>query len=122
MDEHLVTPLSGLSAILKTAPESAVETNQTIRQMILEVLATGMLTARDISKAVGVKEKDVLAHLPHVARSVQHSGEVEFVVEPSECLSCGFVFRKRDRLKTPGKCPVCRSEEITETRFGVVGK
>lgn len=42
-----------------------------------------------------------------------------FVVEPSECLKCGFVFKKRDRLKTPGKCPVCKSEEITETRYGV---
>lgn len=90
--------------------------------MIIEVLRTGMLTARDISQAVGIKEKDVIEHLPHVAKSVRHSGsgEERFVVEPSECLNCAFVFKKRERLRTPGKCPVCRSEEITETRYGVV--
>lgn len=83
-----------------------------------------MLTAREISQAVGIKEKDVLDHLPHIARSIAaHEGEgSRFAVEPSQCLECGFVFRKRDRLKTPSKCPVCRSEEITETRFGVISQ
>ncbi len=80
-----------------------------------------MLTAREISQSAGLKEKDVLEHLPHIARSLAthgHSGP-KLVIGPSECLGCGFVFRKRERLKTPSKCPVCRSEEITETRFGV---
>jgi len=91
----------------------------TVRQRIAEVLLGGPLTAREISKAVGISEKEVLSHLPHVARSAenQDSPRVKFVVEPSRCLECGFVFRKRERLRTPSKCPVCRSEEITETRF-----
>lgn len=81
-----------------------------------------MLTAKDISKIVGLKEKEVLTHLPHVAKTVNSSKEASarFVVQPSECVSCGFVFKKRERLKTPSRCPVCRSEEITEMRFGII--
>lgn len=82
-----------------------------------------MLTSKEISGAVGIREKDVLEHLEHIARSF-HKGKQggrEFVVEPSECLDCGFVFRKRERLRTPSRCPVCKSEGITETRFGIKG-
>lgn len=96
----------------------------TIRKQIIEALRGRLLTAREISQAVGIKEKDVLDHLPHIARSIAaHEAEgSRFAVEPSQCLECGFVFSKRDRLKTPSKCPVCRSEEITETRFGVMSR
>jgi len=94
-------------------------TDLTIRQRITEALKGNMLTAKDISRAVGISEKDVSEHLSHIARSVTNKGDEAFVTEPSRCLECGFVFRKRERLKTPSKCPVCRSEEITETRFGI---
>lgn len=90
----------------------------TIRQQILDALKGRLLTAKELSKALSIREPEVLAHLPHVARSAVRPAR--FVVEPSECLDCGFVFRKRTRLKTPGKCPVCKSEGITETRYGVV--
>lgn len=95
----------------------------TIRQSIIEALKGRMLSARDISGEVRIKEKDVLEHLPHIARTISGSKDkfekMSFVVEPSRCLSCGFVFKKRERLKTPSRCPVCKSEEITETRFGI---
>jgi len=65
-------------------------------------------------------EKEVQGHLAHIARSVAAAGGPErFVVEPSSCINCGFVFKKRDRLKTPSRCPICASEEITETRFKI---
>ena len=91
---------------------------KTIRQQIREVLRTGMFTARELSQAVGIREMEVLEHLPHVARSVVRPAM--FVVESSACLDCGFCFKKRTRLKTPGKCPICKSEGITETRYGIV--
>lgn len=91
--------------------------DKTIRQLIADELKHGMCTAKDISRAVGIREKEVLEHLPHLARSLAHSGR--FVIQPSECLDCGFVFRKRKRFKTPGRCPVCRSEGITETKYGI---
>ena len=89
----------------------------------MEAVRDKMLTAKDISRAVGIREKEVLEHLPHIARTVSSSKEAStarLAVQPSECLSCGFVFKKRDRLKTPSRCPVCRSEEITEMRFGII--
>lgn len=96
----------------------------TVRRRIIEALKGGLLSAKDISKAVGIREKEVAEHLEHVSKTISHAGmrgeRLKFVVEHSVCISCGFVFRKRDRLKTPGRCPVCRSEEITETRFGII--
>lgn len=92
----------------------------TVRQRIIEALKGQSLTAREISQAVSVKEKEVIEHLPHIAKSLGGSESAfELLTEPSACLECGFVFRKRERLKTPSKCPVCRSEGITETRFEV---
>lgn len=83
-----------------------------------------MLTARDISKECHISEKEALEHLPHVAKKTGVTGRngrpARFAVEPSECMECGFVFRKRDRLKTPSRCPVCKSEEIKEMKFGIV--
>ncbi|MFQ5737069.1 MAG: transcriptional regulator [Thermodesulfobacteriota bacterium] len=94
----------------------------TVRQSIAETLRGGPVTAKDISRAVGIKEKEVIEHLQHIARSVASGRDgTRFVVHPSACLSCGFVFRKRDRLKTPSRCPLCASEEITEMRFGITG-
>lgn len=78
-----------------------------------------MMTAKDISRAVGIEEKEVFAHLAHIARSLR--GTRRFKREPSMCLSCGFIFKKRERMRTPGKCPKCRSEEISETRYGIDG-
>ncbi|MBI5468457.1 MAG: transcriptional regulator [Deltaproteobacteria bacterium] len=100
-----------------------MEQDLTARQKIMDAVKGMMLTAKDISKVVGLKEKEVLEHLPHVAKTVNSSKEAlsaRFVVQPSECVSCGFVFKKRERLKTPSRCPVCRSEEITEMRFGII--
>lgn len=94
----------------------------TIRQTIIEAIKGRLMSAKDISGAAGVSEKEVSGHLEHIQRSVSasHDGErMRFVVEPSSCLSCGFVFRKRERLKTPSRCPLCRSEAITEMRFGI---
>jgi len=92
----------------------------TTRQRIAGLLRGSSMTAGEISRAASVREKEVAGHLAHVARSVSASGgRARFVVEPSKCLNCGFVFRKRERLKTPSRCPICASEEITETRFGI---
>lgn len=93
--------------------------DKTVRQRIIETLKAGMVTAKDISKAVGIREKEVLEHLPHVAMSAGRT--MRLVVEPSVCVKCGFVFKKRERFTTPSRCPICRSEEITETRYGLNG-
>ena len=88
----------------------------TIRQEIRNLLIDNSLTAKDISKIIRIKEKDVIDHLNHIAKSV---GKKDFIIEPSVCMKCGFVFNKRERLTSPGRCPACKHEGISEPRFGI---
>jgi len=48
-----------------------------------------------------------------------NKGAYRLVVVPAQCERCGFAFRKRGRLKRPGKCPLCRSESVQEPLFSV---
>lgn len=96
-------------------PRIPPDRHDTIRQEIVALLAGQPLTARAISGHVGVSEKEVLEHLVHI-KAALHGG---LVVTPPLCLECGFSFRKRERLKKPGRCPVCRGERIVEPSFTV---
>lgn len=89
-----------------------------MRQSILAFLEGQPATVREISGAVRVSEKEVLGHLEHLERSLSRQGSA-LVVAPAECGKCGFVFRKRERLKKPGRCPLCRSETIYEPQFSL---
>jgi transcriptional regulator len=89
----------------------------TVRQTIAFVLKDREMTAKEISQAVGIREKEVYEHLTHIARSKTPDGK--FMHIPSTCRHCGFVFKKRDRLTPPGKCFICRSESITPPRFAI---
>jgi predicted Zn-ribbon and HTH transcriptional regulator len=99
-------------------PFIPVERQETIRQKIISLLDGKTLSAKDISVDVRVSEKEIYEHLEHIQRTINKS-EHNFIVTPSECKKCGFVFRKRDRLKKPGRCPVCRSESIKEPLFSI---
>ncbi|MBU0515743.1 MAG: transcriptional regulator [Proteobacteria bacterium] len=89
----------------------------TIRQLLIALLKSGPHTARDLSVAAHLPEKDVTFHLEHVRRSVGRS----LIIEPAECLACGYVFADRRRLTKPGKCPRCRSTRIGPPLFSVAG-
>jgi hypothetical protein len=91
---------------------------ETIRQKISTLLEGSTLSARDISVETGISEKDVYDHLEHLQKTISKSGQ-RFIITPAVCKRCDFVFRKRERLKKPGKCPVCRGESIQEPLFSV---
>ncbi len=99
-------------------PFIPVERRETIRQKIISLLEGKTLSAKDISADIRISEKEVYEHLEHIQRTI-NKGEHDFIIIPAECKKCSFVFRKRDRLKKPGKCPVCRSELIREPFFSV---
>ena len=99
-------------------PFVPVERQETIRQKIMSLLDSRTLSARDISIDVGISEKEVYEHLEHIQRSI-NKRERNFIVTPAVCKKCGFVFRKRNRLNKPGKCPVCRNEIIQDPFFSV---
>ena len=96
-------------------PTIPADRHDTLRQQIVTLLGEADLTAREMSERLGIQEREVLEHLEHV-RLAQHGA---LLVEPASCLACGFVFRKRERLKGPGRCPVCKSEHIAEPRFSL---
>ncbi len=74
-------------------------------------------TARELSQALAISEKEVCEHLIHVQRSVGTNANI--ISEPARCLRCGFVFKKRSRLTAPARCPMCRSEFIEPPIYGI---
>jgi len=98
---------------VKPRPASA-----TVRQRVLAVLREGPVTAKDVSRLVGIAEREVADHLAHVARSLRGQGE-RLVVAGPECLDCAFAFPGRERTTRPARCPRCRSRRITLPEFRV---
>ncbi len=88
----------------------------TLRKRIAEALEEESLDLREVSKLFGIQERDVLDHLKHIEKSIHPKRLIE---EPASCKQCGFSFKKRSRLSTPGRCPVCRSEQISPPRFKI---
>ena len=88
----------------------------TVRQEIIAELLEGPCSARDLSATVRIPERDVSGHLEHIRKTVALSGK-HLVIMPAECKKCGFIYSKREKLKRPGKCPICRGESISEPHF-----
>jgi len=99
-------------------PRPPAEAHETVRRAIRAELKEGPLSARDISGRIGIPEKEVAGHLEHIRVSL-HRSDRHLMVQPAECVKCGFVFEKRGRLTRPGKCPVCKSEFIHDPLFSL---
>jgi len=100
-------------------PSIPVERQETIRQKIVSLLKEKTLSVKDISFYVMIPLKDVCEHLEHIKKN-KRDYYVDII--PARCNKCGFVFKKRDKLRKPGKCPVCRSELIEEPLFSIIKK
>ena len=83
----------------------------TLRQQIIDLLAEQEMTARDLSQALSIMEKEVYSHLEHIDRSLARQRK-KLMVKPFECLSCGFRFDARKKWRKPGRCPVCKKGYI----------
>jgi transcriptional regulator len=92
----------------------------TPRQAMKELLAEQPYSSLELSQLLSLSEKEVLEHLSHLARAI--SPGLHFKIIPSVCKHCGFVFKKRDRLTRPSRCPICQHESISRPRFALVGK
>jgi predicted Zn-ribbon and HTH transcriptional regulator len=91
---------------------------KTVRLSLAAALRGERLSAHALSGRVGIPEKDVAFHLEHLARSLAR-GRERLVVYPAACEDCGFVFKKRERLAGPSRCPLCKSERITPPAFSI---
>ncbi len=94
------------------------ERHETVRRQIMSILKEGTFSAKDISAEVRIPEKEVYGHLEHIRKTTDKK-ERHMTITPAECVKCGFVFGKRERLKKPGKCPVCKGELIREPFFSI---
>jgi hypothetical protein len=90
--------------------------SQTIRQAIFTLLNEGERTAREISQAIGIKEREVYEHLPHIALSATAQGR-KLVVLPFGCMSCGYMFEQRRRFTRPSRCPRCKRTHLETPIF-----
>ena len=84
----------------------------TTRERIADHIREQEATPSEIADTLDVHVDSVYAHLGHVARSVEGSGE-RVLVAPPECADCGFSGFD-EPLGRPSKCPSCKSERIRE--------
>jgi predicted Zn-ribbon and HTH transcriptional regulator len=89
------------------------------RTRIIDLLVSSevALTAREISRDLGIHETTVVRDLKHIARSLSRRGDT-LMTRPANCAECGFTFSPK--ASSPGKCPFCRSTQIRPPAF-IVG-
>ena len=93
--------------------------DRTPRQRILDLLVGRMMTSRHLAAVIKISERQVEDHLVHIVKSLERDRSRRFVIEPSACLDCEFVFKDRSRVTRPSHCPQCRSSNISMPRYGV---
>ena len=94
---------------------------QTARQRMIELLSGTRLSAYQLAQMLGIPERQVEDHLVHVVKTIARDRKRSFILEPSTCPECHFIFQDRRKLTRPSRCPRCRSESITAPRFGIDG-
>ena len=87
----------------------------TRREEIERLLKERPFTPKQLADLFGAEIDEIVEDLGHVKLSVKHPFRFKF--HPSQCRGCGFLFKDRPKLKTPSKCPECRSESIAEATF-----
>jgi hypothetical protein len=89
-----------------------------LRHRIIALLRTREMDARELSRELGIKEKEVYDHLVHVERSAAATSAT-FILTPSQCLLCGYVFEDRRRLTRPSRCPKCKRSKLQSPSFQI---
>ncbi len=90
---------------------------RTARQRIIEILTETPRTTEQLARMLGLPERQVEEHLVHVVKTVARDRSRRFILDPSTCLECGFMFRDRTRLTRPSRCPRCRKEGVSSPRY-----
>ncbi len=90
----------------------------TVRQQLIALLCEDTYDARELSQSVGIREKEVYEHIPHIERSLGPQGKKLETIAP-HCIACGFSFKKREKAGRPSRCPKCKSERIGNPRYRI---
>jgi transcriptional regulator len=92
---------------------------KTSRQRIMDLITGASCSSLDLAQALAMPEREVEDHLVHIVKSVARDRSRRFLLQPSACDHCGFVFKERRRLTTPSRCPRCQSERIQPPRYEI---
>jgi predicted Zn-ribbon and HTH transcriptional regulator len=92
---------------------------RTPRQRIIDLITGTWLSSYQLAQILGIPERQVEEHLTHVVKTISRDKTRRFILDPARCQDCGYVFRDRQRLTRPSRCPHCRSEGITAPRYGI---
>ena len=84
---------------------------RTLRQQMIDALQSKAMDLRELSQTIGIREKEVALHLPHIAKSVA-AKKLLWRILPAYCENCDYSFKDRKRLTPPSKCPRCRTSRI----------
>ena len=90
----------------------------TIRRRMIEILKEDELDALDLSQIIGIREREVYGHLNHIKKTITARGE-RFIMTPTTCLGCGYVFKERARLNRPGRCPECKGTRLSRPTYRI---
>ncbi|HHP7233887.1 MAG TPA: transcriptional regulator [Desulfobacterales bacterium] len=91
---------------------------KTIRQEIVDMLATQALTARELGRALRMNPREVTDHLEHIRKSLAAGGK-RLNIQPSRCRKCGYEFADRRKLAPPSRCPRCKSTYLDPPYYEV---
>lgn len=89
------------------------ERKETVRQEIINLLKNSKHTVGSLSKQVHRSEKEIIDHLSHIAI------HKNVIIDPAECIKCGYVFHDRIKIKKPSKCPKCKGTYIEEPIYSI---
>ena len=92
---------------------------RTPRQRIIDLITRTRLSSYQLAQILGIPERQVEEHLTHVVKTITRDKTRRFILDPARCRNCDFVFRDRNRLTSPSRCPHCRSETIAAPRYGI---
>lgn len=104
---------------IRVAYSAVSSVERTPRQRIMDLLDGTRLTSHQLAQMLGLPERHIEDHLVHVKKTLARDTDRRFVLEPSTCPDCGFIFRDRTRLTKPSRCPHCRGEAVTAPRYGI---
>lgn len=102
---------------MKMGPKEGQQ--KTLRQQIIDQLSEFEMSARDLSQAVRIPEKEVVLHLSHISKTAAAQGK-RLIIRPFQCHSCEYTFKERKRFSRPGRCPRCKDTHIESPTFRIL--
>ncbi len=87
----------------------------TRRQEIIAILTEQKITLQELANKYKVEMADLAEDIVHIRFSFKD----KFRMHPAICNYCGFVYREREKVKKPTKCPKCKHEDIVPPLFWI---